>query len=144
MATSWQPHRESLRTTLGRTIIIALVAGAILARWSGGRIRWPLATLLMLWISFGGHWVELWYLNWLRPRLPIARHVQIVARVATWFAGGVGLALCMAVTARALGEFRPARWPAWWLGGCAFIAVELLAHLALQVRGRPSFYNGQG
>ena len=43
----------------------------------------------------------------------------------------------------ALAGFRPARWPAWWLGGLAFIGIELLAHLLLQLRGRPSFYNGR-
>jgi hypothetical protein len=144
MTTSWQPYREPLRATLLRTTIIALVAGAALARWSGGWIRWPLATLLMLWPSFGGHWVELWYLNWLRPRLPIARHIQISARVGVWFVAGVGLALGMAVTAVALAAVRPRQWPAWWLGGCAFIGVELVAQLVLQLRGRPSFYNGRG
>jgi hypothetical protein len=67
-----------------------------------------------------------------------------VARVATWFVGGVVLAIGMAITASTLGGFRPARWPAWWLGGGAFIALEVLVHLVLQVRGRPSFYNGRG
>ena len=144
MTTPWQPYREPLRTTLLRTTMIALVAGAVLARWSGGRIHLPLGVLIMLWPSFGGHWVELWYLNWLRPRLSVARQVQIAARIATWFIGGVGLALGMALTASALAAFRPARWPAWWIGGCAFIGVELVAQLALQLRGQPSFYNGRG
>lgn len=144
MTTQWRPYREPLRSTLLRTITIALVAGAALTRLSHGRIHWPLATLLMLWPSFGGHWVELWYLNWLRPRISSARHVQIVARVATWFVGGIGLALGMSLTAGALAGFRLPRWPALLLGGCAFIGVELVAQLVLQLRGRPSFYNGQG
>lgn len=90
MTTPWTPFREPLRTTLLRTILIAIVVGAALARLSGAKIHWLLAALLVLWPSFGGHWVELWYLNWLRPRLSIARHVQITARVATWFVGGTG------------------------------------------------------
>lgn len=143
MTTPWQPHREPLRTTLLRTTIIALVAGGVFAFQSRGRISWPVAALLFLWFSFGGHWVELWYLNWLRPRISTARYVQIVARVGTWFVGGTVLALGMALTARALG-LGPARWPAWWLGGIAFIGLELVVHLALQLRGRPSFYNGRG
>jgi hypothetical protein len=103
-----------------------------------------MATLLVLWVSFGGHWVELWFLNWLRPRLSIARGVQIGARVAVWFVGGCALALCIDLTALALTGFRPAQWPAWWLGGLGFIALELVAHLVLQLRGQPSFYNGRG
>jgi hypothetical protein len=139
-----QPYREPLRTTLVRTVTIALVAGAVLSRWWGGLPRWPMATLLMLWPSFGGHWVDLFFLNWLRPRLSTARAMQVAARIGVWFVGGTGLALGMRLTAMALGGVGPARWPAWWLGGLAFIGIELVAHLALQMRRRPSFYNGRG
>jgi hypothetical protein len=144
MTTPWTPYREPLRTTLVRTIIIALVAGAVLAHWTGGWTRWPVTTLIMLWPSFGGHWVELWYLNWLRPRLSTARHVQIAARMAVWFVGGIVLAVGMALTARALGGFRAVGWRAWWIAGCAFVGVELIAHTGLQLRGRPSVYNARG
>jgi hypothetical protein len=142
----WQPHREPLRTTLLRTFAIAVLLGLVLARfWGSGRLaRWPLATLLILWFSFGGHWIELWFLNWLRPRLPIARSGQAVARVAVWFVGGCALALGMDLSAMALAHIRPAQWPAWWLGGLAFIALELMVHVVLQLRGQPSFYNGRG
>jgi hypothetical protein len=140
----WQPFREPLRTTLLRTGTIALVAGGVLARGWGGLRRWPITTLLMLWPSFGGHWVELWFLNWLRPRISAARGVQIIARVMVWFVGGVALALGMALTAYALAAFPPSRWPALWLGGFALIAIELVAQLFLLFRGRPSFYDGRG
>ena len=69
MIEAWQPYREPLRTTLVRTILIAIVAGTVLTAWpasSARPIRWPVAVVLMLWPSFGGHWLELWYLNWLR------------------------------------------------------------------------------
>jgi hypothetical protein len=127
-----------------RTVTIALVAGAVLARWSGGLSRWPLFTLLVLWPSFGGHWVELWFLNWLRPRLFVERAAQVVARLAVWFVGGTVLALGMGLTALALAGFHSSQWPPWWTGGLAFIGVELVAQLVLQLRGRPSFYNGRG
>jgi hypothetical protein len=127
-----------------RTGTIALVVGAVVARGWGGMARWPMATLLVLWPSFGGHWVEIWFLNWLRPRLSVARAVQVGARVGVWFVGGIVLAVGMRLTAMALGGLRLARWPAWWIGGLAFIGIELAVHLVLQMRGRPSFYNGRG
>ena len=144
MTSQWQPFREPFRITMLRTGMIAIVVGAVLAGLWGGLARWPLATLLVLWPSFGGHWVELWFLNWLRPRLSIARGMQIAARIGVWFVGGAGLAIGMCLTAMALAGFRPAQWPAWWLGGLAFIGIELVAHLVLQLRGQPSFYNGRG
>lgn len=127
-----------------RTGTIALVVGAVLARWWGGLGRWPLITLPVLWFSFGGHWVELWSLNWLRPRLPVGRAVQAGARLGVWFVGGTGLGLGVALTAMWLAGLEPVRWPAWWLGGPILVGLELVVHLLLQLRGRPSFYDGRG
>src|SRR5271163_1938138 len=142
MTSQWQSYREPLRVTVLRTGMLAIVVGAALARAWGGLARWPVATLLALWPSFGGHWVEIWFLNWLRPRLASARGLQAAARVGVWFIGGAVLAMGMRLTGIALAGLRPAHWPAWWLGGLAFIGIELVAHLVLQLRGRPSFYDG--
>ena len=100
-----------------RTGAIALAGGALLARGMGGLYRWPLATLWVLWFSFGGHWVELWFLNWLRPRLPAARPAQVAARLGVWFGGGIGLGLGAALTARLLAGYDSTKWPGWWLTG---------------------------
>ena len=140
---TWRPFKEPLRITLIRNGIISLILGAVLARWLDGFARWPLAVLLMLWPSFGGHLLELWFLNWLCPRLPAARAVQVAVRLVVWFLGGIGLGLGMKLTAILLNTFRPPHWPAWWVGGVAFIGIELLAHLGLLLRKRPSFYTGQ-
>jgi|SRR6185437_6877650 len=144
MTTPWQPHHESLRSTLLRTIGIALVVGAIVAVTSRGRVHWWLGTILVLWFSFGGHWIELFYLNWLRLRVPASRAAQIIARLATWFVGGTVLAIGMALTASVFSHFATALSSAWRFGGVAFIVIELVAHIPLQLRGRPSFYNGRG
>jgi hypothetical protein len=141
---AWRFYREPLRTTLVRTGTIALVAGAIWAASVGRLVFWPVATVLVLWVSFGGHFVELLFLNGLRPRLPATPAVQVAARIAVWFIGGIMLAVGMALTAKALAASRPVRWPAWWVAGLAFIAIELVVHLVLWMRGRPSFYDGRG
>jgi hypothetical protein len=141
--TDWQPFREPLRATLVRTVAIALVAGAILSSRWGGLAQWPLATALMLWPSFGGHWLDFWFLNWLRPRLPDRRVAQAAARLGVWFAGGIVFVAAMRLTAIALaGPRRPL--VAWWIAGLGFVGVELIAHLALHLRGRPSFVDGRG
>ena len=141
---SWQPFREPLRDTLLRTVGIALVAGGVIAHWWGGIARWPLASTVMLWPSLGGHWLELWFLNWLRPRIPAGRGVQIAVRLALWFIGGLALGFAMHLTVIALTGRPMARWPAWWIAGLAFLGIELVAQAGLQFRGRPSFFNGRG
>ena len=144
MTAPWQPVREPLRATLTRTVALALIVGTVLAIVRRlGVAGWMIAVVLVLWPSFGGHWVDLWFLNWLRPRISPARATQASARVAVWFGGGCLLAFGMCLTASALTTFPRSRWPAWWMGGVGFIVVELIAQSALQLRGRPSFYNGR-
>jgi fatty acid desaturase len=98
----------------------------------------------MLWPAFGGHWIDLAFLNWLRPRLPKSRPIQVVARITIWFVGGMVLALGVRLTAMLLSEDQPLAWLTWATAGTAFVAIELVAHAGLHLRGRPSFYNGLG
>lgn len=143
----WQPYREPLWRTLTRTVGIAVVAGGVFAFWRGGLARWPAASAVMLWPSLGGHWVELWFLNSLRPQLSHRRGAQVAARLVVWFVAGVALGAGMWLTAEALHGMRVPRAAAWRLAGLAglgFIGVELIAQAVLQLRGRPSFFNGRG
>ena len=139
----WQPYREPLRATLLRTVLIALVLGTGVAVLQGQPSTWPVWTAFAFWFSFGGHWVELFFLNTLRPRVGRVRWLQVTARVLTWFAGGTLLLLGATTTARLLAH-TPLRLQPWWVGVAAFIGLELLVHVLLQLRGRPNFYNGRG
>ena len=144
MTSTWQVYREPLRATLSRTIGIALVVGGVIA-WRYGNLRvWPIAAGLVLWFSLGGHWVELWFLNWLRPRLSRSRIPQVAARLGVWFVGGIGLGLGIVLTMRLFSLDRRVDVPAWWVFGVLFVALELVAHISLSARRRPNFYNGKG
>jgi hypothetical protein len=70
--------------------------------------------------------------------------VHVAARLAVWFLGGVGLALAMYLTASALVNVRSIPPMSFVIGGLGFVGIELVAHLGLQLRGRPSFHNGRG
>jgi hypothetical protein len=120
------------------------VVGGVIALRFGRLQAWPIATAGVLWFSFGGHWIELWFLNWLRPRLSPSRVAQIAARIAVWFVGGIGLGIGIAATMQLSRFTRGVDLPPWWVAGLAFIAVEFVAHLPLAVRGRPNFYSGNG
>lgn len=133
-----------MRRTLTRTVGIAVIVGGVLAWRRGDLARWPVATALVLWPVLGGHFVERWYLEVLRPRLPESGGVRLAARLATWFVGGIVLGLGMALTAIALGGSRSVPWAWWWVAGLAFVAIEIVAHLLLRFRGRPSLLDGRG
>ena len=144
MTTPWQPFHEPLRRTLLRTGAIAVIGGAVLSRWWGGWAQWPLATLAVLWFSFGGHLVEVFYLNWLRTRLSPSRAAQTAARVATWFFGGMVLALGASLTMLVTTGRPLVSWTRWWIFGAGFVALEMLVHLVPLLRGQPGFYRGGG
>ncbi|MEP6733022.1 MAG: hypothetical protein ABJE10_20435 [bacterium] len=127
-----------------RTVGLAVIVGGVVA-WRFGRLQaWPVAAVLVLWISFGGHWIELLFLNWLRPRIPGSRALQVAARFGVWFIGGVALRIAIMLTMRVSPLTNANSLPQWWVAGLLFIAIELVAHVALALRGRPNFYNGDG
>jgi hypothetical protein len=136
-------EREPLRATLTRTVGIALIAGAAVAwRW-GSLTQWPVLSVLMLWPSLGGHYVELAYLDIVRPRVSDSRAAQTLARMAVWFVGGALMVIAMHFTAILLRAPKPLPTSAWWIGGFVFIGIELVVHLVLHARGRSSFYSGR-
>ena len=138
----WQRVEEPLGQVLRRTVGIALAVGAVLAlRTHRLRTLVPMAAVA-LWPSLGGHFVELAFLNGLRPHLPGRRAVQVAARLGVWLVAGVVFYVLMAQTARVLPvpPF-PLKW--WWVGGPAFVVIELLAHVGLALRRLPNFYDGR-
>jgi hypothetical protein len=131
------PFHEPLRATLLRTLLIALVVGVVVGRSA----LWLPWTAFALWLTFGGHWVEVFFLNWLRPRLPAERWAQIGGRLLLWVVAGTVLMIGARITALSLGI--PAlRVPPWALGGPILVGVELVVHALSQVRGQPNFFNG--
>ncbi len=143
--TRFHPYRESLNATLRRTVLIAAALGALIAfsPRGGGWRGWPAGAVIALWPALGGHFVELLFLNVLRPKLAPSRGVQVMARVLVWFIGGCILAVGMLATARLLHRPFPLQGETWWIAGIAFIGVELVAHVGMQLAGRGSFYDGR-
>jgi hypothetical protein len=135
------PFREPLWRTVLRTVAIALIVGVASAWRAGSLPLWPSLTLVALWFTFGGHWVEVLFLNVIRPRLPASRMIRIVARLAIWFAGGIVLGAGASFTAARLAGLHPS-WPLWWFG-VGFVVLELLVHLPSQLLRRSSFYDGR-
>jgi hypothetical protein len=132
---------ERIRDTLVRNVSIALVVGVVVAlvrrmTWQA----WP-ATVLALWPSLGGHFVEVAFLDGARPLLPRSRVLRVLARLLWWLIGGVVLACGTIATAHALPMVAPP-WRWWWIGAPMFVGIELMVHAVLALRGRPNFYRG--
>lgn len=136
--------QEPLRKTLLRTGIISLVTGLAVAAATGNWMATPRSAVLALWPSFGGHWVEVFYLNWVRPRVGGAGWRRL-ARAAVWFAGGVVLTFGVRVTAELMFAARGLPgWLTWWVGGLGFVGIELVVHAVIRLGGEQGFYEGRG
>lgn len=138
-----QPFTEPWRDTAFRTGSIALAIGVAVGLYQRRLAAVPITTLVALWFTLGGHFVELLLRNGLRHRLGGQALVQAAARLLGWFVGGSMLYAGALATRAILTGRGPVPWP-WWTGGLFFIAVELLVHLFLYARGLPSFYDGRG
>ena len=135
--------QEPLRRTVVRNVALAAGVGVVFALQRHRlRLLFPIAALA-LWFSLGGHYVELAFLNGLRPRFSQGRLTQAGLRLVVWFAGGAVLYVLMAASARIL-PLEPPPLRMWWYGGLLLIGVELAVHALLSVRGRPNFYSGRG
>ena len=135
--------REPLSRTLVRNVAIAAAVGAGFAMRHREVAVWLPSSVLALWFSLGGHYVEVSYLNRIRPRFQAARPMLMTSRLLVWFAGGTLLYTGMAITARAL-PLHPPRVELWWFGGLLFVGIEFVVHVVLALRGRPNFYAGSG
>ena len=131
----WQ--RTAIRTG-GLTLVVALVAAVARRNLGAGVI----ALLIAPWFAVGGHFVELFYLNILRPRLVAASVPLLAARLAFWFVGGVVLYFAALASVRLVVP-RPPAFP-WWGAGLGFIGIELLVHAGLRSRGQSNAYDGRG
>src|SRR5687768_7914483 len=92
--------REPLSRTLARNVAIAAAVGAGFAIRYHEVAVWLPSSLLALWFSLGGHYVEVLFLNGIRPRLQAVRLVLATSRLVVWFVGGAFLYTCIAITAR--------------------------------------------
>lgn len=137
-------NREPIRATLLRTGTIAIVLGLIISLETHRSLsQWPFNTLLALWPALGGHFVELFFLNCLRPRLPTSRAAQILVRLITWYLGGLLLGAGVYATIVLLHGNVRMHAISWWMWSFVFIAIELIAHLVMQLRGVGSVYDGR-
>lgn len=140
---AWPRVEEPFARTLVRNVAIAVSVGIVLGLACHAPRRILPTAAVAFWFSLGGHYVEIAFLNYVRPRISAKRVTQMLVRLLVWFAGGVVLYQGMIVTAHHLGLRRllPS-W--WWLGGLGFVAVELLVHLSLVVRRLPNVFRGDG
>jgi hypothetical protein len=101
---------------------IALVIGVAAGLYQRRLGAVPVTALVALWFTLGGHVVEVFARNRLRPRLGGSAAVQALPRLVYWFAAGSVLYAGALATRALLTGQGAGPWP-WWTGGVFFVGL---------------------
>jgi len=143
-----EKYPESFFQTVKRTIItttviaIALTLSGIFP--TGGKskpVLFGMIWLIAFCIVFGGHWLELVFINYLKFVLP--KHILLVyfLRIVYWFLCSIPLFIIANLVAN-LFSHNTQHLGRWWAFGLIYIGIQLLMHSIMHIRLKKSFYNG--
>ncbi len=143
-----EKSRESFIQTLIRTVVTTTIIAVILYCLhifpSGDKSK--LTLFEMIWsivfcIVFGGHWLELVFINQIKFALPKNILLLYFIRTGYWFLCSIPLFL-IADFVNSLFSQRTGQMGHWWAFGLVYIGIELFMHAMMQIRFKKSFYNG--
>jgi len=143
-----EKNTEPLIQTVIRTILTTTIIAFILY-WlhifpSGGKSK--LTQFEMIWsivffIVFGGHWLELVFINHIKFALPKNISLLYFVRISYWFLCSIPLFLMMSLINN-LFSHKTGNLGHWWIFGFFYIGIQLLMHAIMHIRYKKSFYNG--
>lgn len=143
-----EKNTESFIQTVKRTIITTTIIAVILFCFrifpSGGKTN--IAAFATIWtavfcIVFGGHWLELLFINHIKFVLPKNMLFLYFVRICYWFLSAV-LLFAVATLANNLLSQRAGYLGGWWIFGLIYIGIQLVMYAIMHIRFKKSFYNG--
>src|SRR5476651_2298552 len=129
-----EKNTESLVQTVIRTILTTTIIAVILS-WlhifpSGGQSRltlFEMIWLLVFCIVFGGHWLELVFINQIKFALPKNILLLYFIRIGYWFLCSIPL-FFFANLITDLFSYRTGQLGHWWIFGFLYIGIQLFMH----------------
>jgi hypothetical protein len=139
---------ESFIRTVIRTIVTTTII-AIILFWShvfptGDKSK--LTLFEMIWsivfcMVFGGHWLELLFINYIKFALPENILLLYFIRIVYWFLCSIPLFFIADQVDNSFSH-KTGHLGLWWTFGVFYIGIELLMHALMQITSKKSFYNG--
>ena len=143
-----EKNTESFIQTIMRTIITATIIASILTLF--GIIPYTgnskLAAFGIMWLAvycivFGGHWLELFFINYVKFIIPGNILLLYSVRIFYWFFSAIPL-FALANLAINLTSEKTMLMGKWWTLGLIYIGIQLIINAIMQLRMKKSFYNG--
>ena len=143
-----EKNTEPLLQTIIRTIITTTIIAVILLllRVFPAGDKSKLTLFEMIWsmvfcIVFGGHWLELVFINSIKFALPKNIFLWRCLRIVYWFLCAIPLFFLMNLVAN-LFQYPAGHLGRWWVFGLFYIGIQLVMHALMHTRFKKSFYNG--
>jgi hypothetical protein len=135
--------RTIIRTVVTTTIIAAILYGLHIFRHieQSKLTQFEMIWLIVFCIVFGGHWLELLFINRIKFVLPKNIPLLYFIRIAYWFLCAIPLFL-IANEIVSLFTHKTHLLGHWWIFGLFYICIQLFMHAIMQIRTKKSFYNG--
>ena len=139
-----EPFIQTVKRTVITTTIIAIIL--FLCRVFPTAGKSSLVVFGTIWsvafcIVFGGHWLELLFINHIKFSLPKNMLLLYFIRICYWFVCSIPL-FVLAVLVNNLFSHRAANFDHWWAFGFIYIGIQLLMYAIMHARLKKSFYNG--
>jgi len=139
-----EPFLQTIIRTIITTTIIAIILLLVHLFPAGDKSK--LTLFEMIWamvfcILFGGHWLELVFINYIKFALPKNIFLWYGTRIVYWFLCAIPLFYLMNFVAN-LFSYQAGHLGGWWVFGLFYIGIQLVMHAIMQIRVKKSFYNG--
>ena len=135
---------QTSKRTIITTTIIAIILFFLRVFPSDGRSNFVLfgtIWVVIFCIVFGGHWLELLFINHIKFALPKNIFFLYFVRICYWFLCSIPL-FALAALANNLLSHRTRHLGDWWTFGFLYIGIQLVMYAIMQIRLKKSFYNG--
>jgi hypothetical protein len=139
-----EPFIRTVIRTILTTTIIAVILSWLHVFPAGEKSK--LTLFEMIWsivfcIVFGGHWLELVFINYIKFSLPKNILLLYLIRIGYWFLCAIPLFFVAGLIYN-LFSHRAGQLGHWWTFGFFYIGIQLLMHAIMHIRFKKSFYNG--
>lgn len=139
-----EPFLQTVKRTIITTTIIAAIitfAGVFPAGGKSKLVLFGISWAMVFCIVFGGHWLELLFINYIKFVLPKNIIVLYLVRMAYWFLSSIPLFIVAGQVAN-LFSGETVHIGRWWAFGLIYIGIELFMYAMMQIKTKKSFYNG--
>jgi len=141
-------YHESFTQTIVRTIVTTTLIAVILyfLHLFPGHELSQVSKFEMIWLAvfcivFGGHWLELLFINYIKFKLPKNILLLYLTRIVYWYLCAIPLFFSAGIVVELFlhnSTFRAHLKPI----GFFYIGIQLVMHAIMQARIKKSFYNG--